>query len=47
MAKPRPKLGPRTLDAAYPMPADTTIEHERGLPTIRFAMEETRKAVRH
>jgi hypothetical protein len=29
------------------MPADTTIEHERGLPTIRFAMEETRKAVRH
>jgi hypothetical protein len=29
------------------MPADMTIEHERGLPTIRFATEETRKAMRH
>jgi hypothetical protein len=29
------------------MLAETAIKHERGLPTIRFATEETRKAARH
>jgi hypothetical protein len=29
------------------MPAETAIKYGRGLPTIRFATEETRKAVRH